>query len=329
MENAIRERYSEAILAEACRRYDIRPVDIILLDGFESFMFEYNRKGAAYILRLSHSIRRSAAMIQGEVDWINYLADGGVGVARAVPSQGDHFVESIDDGQGGYFLATAFERAQGGPAWQNNQWNENLFVRYGRTIGRMHALSREYEPPDPSWRRPEWDDPINADELDWLPDEQWLVRKKGKAVINYLQSLPKDNDSYGLIHFDAHAGNFFADDQGKITLFDFDDCAYSWYVNDLAMVVFYAVTNHADPEQVARDFWPTFWRGYCEENELDTKWLVEMPVFFKLREIVLYAIIHRSFDIENLGDGWVAAFMKDRRRRIEEDIPYLDYDFVT
>jgi Ser/Thr protein kinase RdoA (MazF antagonist) len=140
--------------------------------------------------------------------------------------------------------------------------------------------------------------------------------------------LPKDDDSYGLIHQDVHGGNFFVDDNGDIMLFDFDDCVYGWYVYDIAMVVFYMVTNHPDPVGLATAFWPHFWRGYQQENDLDPAWLAEMPAFFKLREVDLYGIIHRSFDVENVTDEWAAQFMDGRRQRIEQDNPYIDIDFT-
>ena len=329
MEKAIRERYNDEILQEAQRRYGIGPNQIRLLDGFESFMFEFESDGRARILRLSHSIRRSVELIQGEVDWLNYLYDGGVGVARAVPSKAGELVEIIADGRDGQFLATAFAKAPGGPSWENGKWNEALFERYGRLVGRMHALSRVYEPSNPAWRRPEWDHPSNVDDiLAWIPDSQTMVRKRATALLHYLHTLPQDNASYGLIHQDVHAGNFFVDDKGDITLFDFDDCVYGWYVYDIAMVVFYAITNHKDPVGFGTAFWGHFWRGYQQENTLDPVWLAEMSAFFKLREIDLYAIIHRSFDMDNLTDEWVAQFMDGRRERIEQDIPYLDIDFT-
>ena len=87
---------------------------IHLLDGFESFMYEFERDDGEYILRIGHSLRRSIPMIQGEVNWINYLAAGGVPAARAILSENDRLVELIDDGQGEYFLATAFVKARGG-----------------------------------------------------------------------------------------------------------------------------------------------------------------------------------------------------------------------
>ena len=320
MEKAIRERYNEEIVQEARRRYGIGADEITLLDGFESFMFEVVQDGGEFILRIGHTVRRSVALIRGEVDWLNYLHDGGVGVARAIPSRSGELVEVIEDGAGGQFLAVAFTKAHGGPPWEEGRWNEGLFERYGRLIGRMHGLSKEYQPADPAWRRGEWDDPINMEMLKWLPADQTAVVGKGAAILDYLRSLPQDGQSYGLIHQDAHAGN--------ITLFDFDDCVYSWYVYDIAMVVFYVVTNHEDPNGVAAEFWPHFWRGYCQENDLDPAWLAEMPAFFKLREIDLYAIIHRSFDVNNLTDNWVAQFMDGRRQRIEQNVPYLNIDFT-
>ena len=327
MEAAIRDRYNDQILHEVAGRYGIETGQIRLLDGFESFMFEYEQNGRAYILRLSHSIRRSVGLIMGEVDWINYLAQGGLGVSRAVPSQRGELVEVVDDGQGGQFLAAAFIKAAGGSAWDNGRWNETLFERYGRFIGRLHALSRNYKLPDPAWKRPDWDDPSNMHVSSWLPESQSLVREKWAALLRRLRALPQDDVSYGLIHQDAHGGNFYVDEQGRITLFDFDDCCYSWYVYDIAMVLFYALTNIADPEDFGAHFWSRFWPGYRAEYDLDPLWLEQMHPFFKLREIDLYAVIHRSHDVQNLNDPWVKKFMDGRRERIEQDIPYVNLDF--
>jgi Ser/Thr protein kinase RdoA (MazF antagonist) len=130
-----------------------------------------------------------------------------------------------------------------------------------------------------------------------------------------------------LIHQDAHGGNFFVDDAGRITLFDFDDCAYSWYANDIAIVLFYLITNRADATEVTRKFMPHFLRGYRRESRLDPIWLKEIPHFLKLREIDLYAVIHRSFDVDHLDDPWCAKFMAGRRERIERDVPYGGFDF--
>jgi Ser/Thr protein kinase RdoA (MazF antagonist) len=329
METRIRRRYNEPILDEAKLRYGIQPDRIRLLDGFESFMYEFERDGRSFILRLSHSLRRGEELICGEVDWLNYLASGGAAVARAVESAGGRLVEHIDDGHGGRFLATAFVKAPGRhPA--KADWTGDFCVRYGQILGRIHALSKRYEPARPQWRRLHWDDPLMLDVERFLPPSDTGVLARYHALTEHLGGLSRtDPESYGLIHQDAHAGNFFIADDGTITLFDFDDCVYSWYINDIAIVLFYAIMGKGDERAFTGWFLPRFLEGYLAETSIKIRSIVEIPHFLKLREIDLYAVIHRSFDVENLDDPWCKRFMTDRRRRIEEGIPYLDFDFAS
>jgi Ser/Thr protein kinase RdoA (MazF antagonist) len=162
----------------------------------------------------------------------------------------------------------------------------------------------------------------------WLPPEEKLAQEKFIATIEYLQSLPQDPDGYGLIHQDAHGGNFFVDDGYNITLFDFDDCAYGHYVYDIAMALFYAITNRPDAAEFGPHFFGHFMRGYRQENQLDSKWFAEIPHFLKLREFDLYAVVYRSFDLDKLDEHpWVATFMKGRKEKLENDVPYVAMDF--
>ena len=327
MEPIIRNRFNDEIVAEARLRYGIEQDKIQLLDGFESFMFEYEKDGGAYILRLSHSRRRTPELIQGEVDWINYLAVGGAGVAKAVLSENGELVELIDDGEGEQFLATAFIKAPGEPV-REGFWDEPFFEDYGRLLGRIHRLSKSYVLADPSWNRGAWNDASNLDIREYLEKDDTLVGERYQALMAHLEALPQDGNSYGMIHQDAHGGNFFVDDDGHITLFDFDDCLYGHFVYDLAMVLFYAVTNREDADEFTPTFWEPFWRGYCEENELDDVWLKEIPHFMKLREIDLYAVLTRDYSPEAWGeDSWAGTFMNGRLAKIEQGTPYISMTF--
>lgn len=321
MEKEIRDRYNDEILGEAMRRYGIAEGDIKLLDGFESFMYEYARNGQESILRVGHSRRRTPDLIRGEVDWINYLAAGGAGVARAVQSQGGALVEEIPDARDGRFLATSFVKAQGGPVWEMGGWTDEAIDQYGRLLGRIHALSKDYAVADAAWRRPTWVEDQGMIMSLLEPD----IAEKYREVMSHLQALPQDGESYGMIHQDAHGGNFFIDANGRITLFDFDDCVYGHFAYDLAMVLFYAVTNRDDAAEFAPGFWRRFMRGYAAENNLDPAWQREIPHFMKLREIDLYALVLRDYDSLE-GDAWAEAYLDGRKERIVNGIPYLEID---
>ncbi|MCB9434698.1 MAG: phosphotransferase [Ardenticatenaceae bacterium] len=330
MKQEIRERLNDAILQEARARYGLEAGQLEALDGFESFIYTFERDGERYILRLGHSQRRSEALIRGEVDWINYLAENGTSVAWAVPSPQGNLVEPIADGHGDHFLATAFVFAPGGrAAWPMG--HDAAFCRnYGRLLGKMHRLASTYQPRDPGAKRPFWNDSANNIQLAHiLPASDSEILAKSDALIAYFATLPTDPAHFGLIHQDAHGGNFHVDDSGTITLFDFDDCAYMWYANDVAMVLCYASMGWDDGQTFVNTFFPPFLAGYREEWEINGRWLAEIPHFMKLRELDLYAIINRDFTpVQIAEDGWLNRFMNGRRERLLQDVPFLDVDFT-
>lgn len=324
MDPKVTALFNDNILAAARQHYDIPADNIGLLDGFESFIYKFNRPDGDYILRIGHSSRRSEALIHGEVDWINYLAAGGAGVARAVLSATGNLVEPIDDAHAGQFLCTAFVKARG-QEMRRERMSERFFANYGRLLGRMHALAKDYTVCNPAWKRYAWDDPENNTADRQISSSETLIRQKYDAVFSYLSSLPRDVDGYGMIHQDAHLGNLFVDDDDNITLFDFDDCVYGHFIYDIAMVLFYAA-DEKDPVGFTARFAPVFLSGYTEENRLDPVWLKELPHFMKLREIDLFAAILFTMG-ENPEHPWCARYMKDRREKISADVPFIKYDW--
>jgi Ser/Thr protein kinase RdoA (MazF antagonist) len=187
-------------------------------------------------------------------------------------------------------------------------------------MGKIHALTKTYHPS--GTRRPEWDDPINLVGRQWIPEPE--LQQKFDAIITQIRQLPKTD--YGLIHQDAHPANLFVDASGQITLFDFDDCGYGWFIYDIAMVVFYTVMH--EPTDKIREFFRAFWQGYQQENHLDSAWLAHIPLFLKYREIDLYGITYRSFGDHYDDDEWAGAYMKGRRERLLNDVPFMDVDFT-
>ena len=333
MDKTIRDLYNDAILHEAMARYAIAADAIEPGGGFESFIYRYQRDDGPAILRITHSLRRSPEQIHGEVEWINYLAAGGATVAGALLSARGELVEEIDDGQGGRFLATAFAFAPGRPPWEVG-WTPARYENYGCLLGRMHALTKEYAPPDPAWRRPSWP-AVFADELnDLLTGRDAVILDRYRAITGRIEAMPRGRNEYGLIHFDAHSANFHVDGD-TITLFDFDDCVYNWFIGDIAMVVFYMITNADDPPGVLADFLPPFLRGYRAENRLDPRWLPAIHDFLTTREIDLYAVIQRSYDLpdgeaaEAIPHPWPRRFMTGRRARLLAGTPYVDFDFAS
>jgi Ser/Thr protein kinase RdoA (MazF antagonist) len=326
MEPDINARFNQEILLAIAGRYGITPKELTELDGFESFIYEFKQTGNMFILRISHSERRSEGLIRGEVDWINYLVKGGARASQVINSLDGNLVEMAADGQGEYFIGTVFEKAPGVPPWEFG-WSGTLYQTYGKLLGRLHRLTKSYNPSDSLAHRPQWDDPIMLIEESWLPESEKPAFRKYQEVVETCCQLERTKEDYGLIHFDAHGANFFVAQDGKIHLFDFDDCHYNWFANDIAIVLFYMVIDQVDPVAFTGSFMTHFVQGYKQENHFKTEWLELIPLFLKMREIDLYAIIHRSYDVETMDDPWNLRYMKNRKNLIENDIPYLSFNF--
>lgn len=332
--------FTDAVFKEALARFGISPDSIRELGGFESFIYEYDRDGKPSILRISHSLHHPPNRTRGEMDFLNYLSQHGMAVPHPIPSRSGSLVEVIEvDAQPpempepSFFSVATFDKAPGERP-SKEDWTPVLFREMGRFMGRMHSLTKQYRPSRPEYRRHEWFEDEEDYAERYLPPSEARITAKFGQLVTYLKSLPRDPHSYGLVHVDFHRGNFFVhkDPQGPhITLFDFDDCTYAHFAYDIAMALFYAVPHHCDSPadlEFARTFFRSFMEGYRLENHLDPVWLKEIPHFLKLREMNLFIIIHRSFDINHL-EPREASFMADRKERLENNVPYINIDFQS
>jgi len=333
MEPFIRALFTDAILNTVLDKYAILPENAQILDGFESYIFQVHRSDTDYILRIGHDSRRTADLVQGESEFLNHLAIGGLSVPRVLHSTSQKLVETIPAKDGSHFLTTLFEKAPGKPP-SREQWGPSLHTAMGSFMGKLHQLSKSFQPSHPRYERYDFEYDSNqmaAQGSKYLPKSDGAVLTSYLETVSAIQQLPKDKLSYGLCHIDFHGGNFFITPSGQITLFDFDDCQYALFIYDIAMALFYAIShNCTTPEKLAEaeSFLVHFWQGYQQENNLSPDWLQHIPLFLRLREIDLFMLIHRSMDISNL-DPWCTSFMDQRRHKILSHAPFCNIDYTS
>jgi Ser/Thr protein kinase RdoA (MazF antagonist) len=271
---------------------------------------------------------------KGMMEWIHFLSIRGAPVSKTMFSENDELVEFIEKENICYAIDVS-EKAKGILAENlpEDKWNDELYQNIGKAVGKMHALAKEYIPSDYSIKRPNWNMICNnynppGKHLDF---SQSIIKEKYEKIMNYIYALPKDKDCYGLIHNDLHFANFFVDlDSNTITLFDFDDCSYGWFIIDIATPLFDIVVlyNRCDKEKLASRFLKTFLKGYVTENNMNTFWVNQLPYLLKELEIYYYSLLYEKYDV-NDHKSWVGKFMANRKYRIENDIPYISIDFET
>ena len=128
-------------------------------------------------------------------------------------------------------------------------------------------------------------------------------------------SLPTNTEDFGLVHFDFSDGNYHIDmNTGDITVFDFDNCMYCWYMFDLANLWTHGVGWYQfEPDAKNRmagmeEYFNTVLAGYRSETEVSEELLHQLPLFI---DMVL---------IENIVDEFECC------AREGEDIDYEDIE---
>ena len=329
-------RFHQPIREQAAQRFGLSPDALTELAAFENFVYEAeNDDGDSLILRISHSTRRTVDYTLGEIEFVRYLAAAGIAIAPPILSESGQFVERIDDRDPGqYFVATAFERAEGivfddAPPLKDRYWKPPLFRELGRLFARLHNRAQTYRPSNPRFKRQEWYEYDVVDIDRFAPPEETLVRERTARIIERLKALPRTPEHYGLIHADLHPHNFcFA--EGRITAFDFDNCEYAWFVKDIAVLLFYIARGEAREQRndAAAAFLAPFLEGYRELRRCDREWLAAVPDLLALQRSMNYALFHQYRDPALLDDDTLDRWSRFRRD-IEAETPVLQLDFAS
>jgi Ser/Thr protein kinase RdoA (MazF antagonist) len=309
-------------LMEACNKYDIRLNKVnVILQSNHHFIGSYINNGENFILRLTKESHRSFEMIKAEIDWVNYLFLKGIPVSYPIPSQSGQLVEKIEI-ENGYVTAVYFIKAAGRalPDVELYQ-NDDLISEMGKFMGKMHSATKGYIPMSNDARRPQWFEEAESVASISLPESETEIIQEYKSLNQFLSNLPISTESYGLVHMDFHYNNLFFDGK-KFTIFDFDACRYSWFVNDIAVALFYAIPIQMkldERKEFEQRFILKFLNGYKKENHLNNEWMRYIPTFTRHREIGRYIKIYHSCGGNlDLLTGWTKDFMHNRKKQIVE-----------
>jgi amicoumacin kinase len=328
-------RFHPRILDEAARRYGVESSDLSQLTAFENFVYEgVNSDGVEFVLRISHSARRTFDYTMGEIEFVRYLGAVRIPVSQPILSESGQFVEQIADSDPDHrFVVTAFERAEGvvfddAPTLKEQFWKPPLFRDLGRLFARLHNRAQTFKLSNPRYKRQEWYEYDVVDIDRFAPRDEQLVRERTWRIIERLKQLPRTPDDYGVIHADLHMHNFcFAD--GRITAFDFDNCEYAWFVKDIAVLLFYVARAEArgQREDAVAAFLAPFLEGYREHRRCEPASLLAIPDMLALQRSMNYALFHQYRDPDEINDKILDSWSRFRRD-IEADTPVLELDFT-
>lgn len=286
----------EAQKLYALDNYELQPVPGH--EGGRNLVYICRQNGEKkYVLRISALGDRTEEEYLAETEFVRYLAWNGAPVADVIPSIHGKLVERMEQ-DGKTVFVTLFEYAKGmllsdnGYRYREDAPLEEYFYNTGKALGVIHRLSRLYRPVH---RRKAFSDKHTAEYIDSLiPDSYADLKLAICRRLEEYRTLPKDSENYGLVHFDFCDGNYHIDlETGDITVFDFDNCIYCWYMFDLAHlwthgVGWYRHIPSAKQRMACMDqYFGKILEGYRSETDVSDAMLEKLPLFIDMTIIEL------------------------------------------
>jgi Ser/Thr protein kinase RdoA (MazF antagonist) len=314
--------------------YETKPIKAHT--GGRNVVYTCEKEGVgAKILRIAFLNDRSREDFLAEVEYILYLFENGGSVSNVISSEKGHLVEEITHNNHTFFVCL-FEKARGKMLVENNyRYREGVpiteyYYNCGKVLGKLHQLSKGYTPVHRRYSF--FDKKYNVEYIDKLiPDSLALLKEKLEGLLITLEGLDRDRESFGMIHFDYNDGNYMLDfDTGQITVYDFDNSCFGWYMNDLADVWRSGVGwIQFEPDAGKRkkfmdDYFETVLEGYTSETKIDNLMLDKLPLFINV--VLMESIVEHFEDMRNCGE----ELRSDQElsyliKCLEDEIPYMGF----
>ena len=332
MEQWIDEMFTHERLMEAAKRFGADAQQAIKRGDFENYVYEVQKEGKPYMLRLTHTSHRSKEQVIAELEWVNDLHARRLNVSLNHASLSGNLVEEMPLEKGS-FLICLFDKAPGVSAYEMRQEFTNEHIEaWGELTARFHKVASEYEVKNGS--RPHWFEDDLIDIKQWIdPVKDASIIELNRQVVDTIRSYPTDKEVYGIIHSDMHQGNFYVNGS-ELNVFDFDDTMFFHYIHDVSIPVYYTIwmSYRNEPLEVrsekASAILNTFLKGYTRVRPLDPEWLERLPLYLTLRDLTLYAVFHKKVDFEQEpGMIPLVEWLGDRLRK-NEPIAVLNFDQI-
>lgn len=303
--------------------------------GGRNVVYNCEKDGAgAKILRIAFLNDRSQEDFLGEVEYIRYLFEHGGSVSDVVGSQNGKLLEEITHNNH-TFSVCLFEKAKGKMLVKNNyRYREGApiteyYYNCGKVLGKLHQLSKEYTPVH---RRYSFFNKYNAEYIDKLiPGSLSLLKEKLVQLLKTLEGLDRNRESFGMVHFDYNDGNYFINfDTGQITVYDFDNSCYCWYMFDLAALWTNGVgwiqfeQDAGKRKKFMDDYFEAALAGYKSETRIENSMLDNLPLFIQVN--LMENIVDIFEVMRNNGDEPECdEELSYRIKCLEDDIPYMGF----
>lgn len=277
------------------------------------------KSGEVCFLRLSPVVEKALSEVKSEIELMQWLIEKNFPAMQPVPMKDGKLFRQLDT-EWGCYNVSCFKRVPG-ENLEGIAGTLDIVKGYGRTLGHLHALMKQYPYAEKRHSHEELMTEIQNRLENYGASN--VVKNELKAVKNELKNLTFSGEEYGIIHYDFEPDNVFYDaESGAFSVIDFDDSIRCWYALDVvrALDALDDVVEDAGMDEAKQ----CFLEGYRSATEFTEEQECILPLMRRFVRLQEYAtLLHvLSEEVENPPEWMVGlqTHLQNKLKWLEEAV---------
>jgi Ser/Thr protein kinase RdoA (MazF antagonist) len=279
---------------ELLKSYGISNAKVSCINfGFNATYSVETGTGVKYALRININSAKTIKNLLAEIEWVRHLnRTAGINTPTPIATLKDEFIVSAVHPESGLTLfAVMYSWLQGEEIGDEPTLDQLHEV--GKAIALLHqdsanfVLSSQLELPtfdDFFWST---EDFLFSEKSKLSPADKSLLQEAHDLIMEFTRDLYETSPVH-IIHADVHGWNLMWH-EGKLSIFDFDDCGFGVEAQDIAVALYYLDTPEQDQALLA---------GYTSIKPLPPYSENAMKALLLHRRLLLLNYLYETKNIE-------------------------------
>jgi Ser/Thr protein kinase RdoA (MazF antagonist) len=296
------------MILRVLKEYNIK--NLKKLNGFHNQIYEGRYLNKDIIIRVSN--RRTPDEVIAEIEILNKIKKE-VRIGEPILVNNKHYL--LHDNK----IIVFFNKVSG-VNWFQTKLSGKTHFNAGKELGLLHHSMQKIN---------------NTQRMSYEkhPDIKLIINLKPmilmelEETLSIMETWRQKKFEYGLIHGDYLFSNLIYNNE-EVTIIDFDDVEYNYYLYDVAVYLFYLLLG-GDPSNIDVepniDVFNSFIAGYRSVNQVNILDFKKIQTLFRLRQLKLYATIS-AIPLEKQGE-WQKNYIKLMEDQISHRAPFTTINY--
>ena len=285
------QQKSLAVFAhELLKSYGVSNAKVSCINfGFNATFSIETETGVKYALRININSAKTIKNLLAEIEWVRHLnRTAGINTPTPIATLKDEFIVSAVHPESGLTLFAVMYSWLEGEEIGDEPTLDQLH-EVGKAIALLHQDSANYVLSSqlelPTFDNFFWstEDFLFSEKSKLSPADKSLLQEAHDLVMEFTRDLYETSPVH-IIHADVHGWNLMWH-EGKLSIFDFDDCGFGVEAQDIAVALYYLDTPEQDQALLA---------GYTSVKPLPTYSENAMKALLLHRRLLLLNYLYET-----------------------------------